>query len=222
MITRTIENDWIVLNAEDNYYNIKDGDVFKWTDSFCSRMVKNQGPNITVASQNIPAYEKAPIGKQLNIKSYIGFPLTAPDGSLYGTLCAIDHEPKNFSLENESGLFKMVAKYLSSFISKELEANELRNSLKMLDDMAYKNEMTGLYNRKAWDMLVEQEEIKSKRLGELSGIIILDLDGLKIINDQEGHPVGDIYIKKATRGYLISAMFQPPNSKTDYSLASGF
>lgn len=46
MITRTVQNDWIVLQAEDRGYGVQSGDSFCWADSFCSRMVQGLGPQM--------------------------------------------------------------------------------------------------------------------------------------------------------------------------------
>ena len=40
MVTRTEGENWIVLSVEDDFYQVESGAVFKWTDSFCSRMVQ--------------------------------------------------------------------------------------------------------------------------------------------------------------------------------------
>ena len=39
MMTRTEGDDWIILQAEDHGYDVKEGSVFNWADSFCSKMV---------------------------------------------------------------------------------------------------------------------------------------------------------------------------------------
>ena len=90
MITRTEGEDWIVLQVEDHGYGISPGTVFRWADSFCSEMVQNNGPKVAPNSDIVPAYAAAPIGQQVPIKAYIGVPLSNADGSLFGTLCAID------------------------------------------------------------------------------------------------------------------------------------
>ena len=46
MVTRTEGEDWIVLQSEDHGYGVKPGTVFRWADSFCSEMVKGNGPRI--------------------------------------------------------------------------------------------------------------------------------------------------------------------------------
>ena len=53
MITRAEGDDWIVLQSEDNGYNVKPGQVFRWADSFCSHMVKGKAPTIAPRSEDI-------------------------------------------------------------------------------------------------------------------------------------------------------------------------
>lgn len=43
MLTRTEGDDWIVLHTEDHGYGVQAGQVFRWSESFCSRMVQGQG-----------------------------------------------------------------------------------------------------------------------------------------------------------------------------------
>lgn len=54
MITRTEGDDWIVLQSEDNGYNVQPGQVFRWADSFCSQMVQGKAPRIAPRSEDIP------------------------------------------------------------------------------------------------------------------------------------------------------------------------
>jgi len=90
MVTRTKGDDWIVLHAEDHGYGVENDAVFKRADSFCSQMVQGLGPSMASDSDLMPAYASAPIGKQVKIGAYVGVPLSDADGSLFGTLCAID------------------------------------------------------------------------------------------------------------------------------------
>ena len=48
MTTRTNEPHWIVLQSSDRAYGVTRGAVFRWADSFCSRMVQGLGPQIAV------------------------------------------------------------------------------------------------------------------------------------------------------------------------------
>jgi diguanylate cyclase len=90
MVTRTEGEDCIVPQAEDHGCRVTPGTVFRWADSFCSEMVKGHGPRIAPDSDVVPADAAGPIGRQVAIGAYIGVPLLNADGSLFGTLRAID------------------------------------------------------------------------------------------------------------------------------------
>lgn len=87
MVTRTEGDAWIVLATADTAYGVAPGDVFRWSDSFCSRMVRGEGPRIAPDSRAVPVYAEAPIGQQVPIGAYVGMPMHLSDGSLFGTLC---------------------------------------------------------------------------------------------------------------------------------------
>ncbi|MFZ5969674.1 MAG: diguanylate cyclase domain-containing protein [Bacillota bacterium] len=59
-------------------------------------------------------------------------------------------------------------------------------------NMSIKDSITGLYNRNYFE-----KEMEARNAQNLSycGLIICDLDGLKLINDTLGHTVGDEYLK---------------------------
>lgn len=62
--------------------------------------------------------------------------------------------------------------------------------------------LTGLYNRKAILDLLQREADVADRSGAPTGIIMLDLDDFKHINDAYGHAAGDDVIREAVRRIL--------------------
>ncbi len=199
MITRTIQDDWIVLKANDKTYGVNDGEVFRWSDSFCYQMIRDKGPHIAPQSDLVDSYARTPIRQAFQIKSYVGFPLVAGDGSLFGTLCAIDPEPKPEEIQADEALFVILAKYLSLALNDELKSTELKDRIAKLEDVAFHDKLTCLLNRHAWDTLLEQQETKCRTLGEPAAVIVVDLDGLKQINDTQGHSAGDAHILSAAQ-----------------------
>lgn len=197
MITRTQGDDWIVLQTEDQRYGIQDGTVFKWADTFCSRMVEGLGPRIAPRSQDVPVYAAAPIGSQLDIQAYIGVPLTGAHGALFGTLCAIDSRPQPVSLVEEQSLVELVGALLSSLLRTEMQLmDEVRRAERAQAD-ALTDSLTGLYNRRGWERLIEAEENRCRRYGHSACVVAVDLDNLKRINDSQGHFAGDELIARA-------------------------
>lgn len=78
------------------------------------------------------------------------------------------------------------------------EANRLlAEANRSLLEMASRDQLTGLFNRrKGWDYLHYEEE-RSARSREPLGVALFDLDKFKSINDNFGHDVGDRVLKVA-------------------------
>jgi len=197
MITRTQGNDWIVLSACDHGYGVKSGDVFQWSDSFCYQMVQGFGPNIAPSSQAIPAYAKAPIGRQVPIGAYIGLPLYCPNGTLFGTLCAIDPQPQSHRLHTEKTMLELVASLLASLLHQELQAQENLRLREKAQAEAQLDGLTDLYNRRGWNDLLHAEEKRCLRYGLTACVLVIDLDNLKQVNDTLGHGAGDRLLQRA-------------------------
>ena len=67
--------------------------------------------------------------------------------------------------------------------------------------LAETDSLTGLRNRRAWDSELERELANAARTGHTVCVMLLDLDGLKMINDQGGHQAGDRMIKTAASAW---------------------
>jgi len=81
-----------------------------------------------------------------------------------------------------------------------------------LEDMASRDEMTSLYNRRHFYESLRAEIDGSTVSKESLAILLMDIDGLKGINDEYGHSVGDVVITnvagaiaKHTRGSDMAA-----------------
>ncbi len=197
MLTRVDGDDWIVLQAEDHGYGVKANQVFRWADSFCSRMVRGEGPRIAVRSSEVPAYAAAPIGRVVPIEAYIGLPLRRGDGSVFGTLCAIDPEAQPDSIEAEAPLLELLASLLSTLLVQEAKAIDAMRRAEQAAAESMLDPLTQLFNRRSWQRLTEAEEARTIRHGTPLCLGTLDLDGFKEVNDTLGHAEGDAILCRA-------------------------
>lgn len=69
----------------------------------------------------------------------------------------------------------------------------------VLDQWAYTDALTGIYNRRAIDAFLEREIAQAKRYGRSLSIILIDIDHFKKVNDTHGHLVGDRILVKIAR-----------------------
>lgn len=79
-----------------------------------------------------------------------------------------------------------------------MEIQQLKKAKQEAEKKVFIDALTGCYNQDAWIDFQKHSDIGR---GDKATIIIIDLNGLKKINDQEGHSVGDKYIKD-TVSYL--------------------
>lgn len=67
-----------------------------------------------------------------------------------------------------------------------------------LEELANKDELTGMFNRRAIIHLLKEEFQKSKQFGFPLSVAMVDLDHFKRINDTYGHLAGDTVLKEIT------------------------
>ena len=95
---------------------------------------------------------------------------------------------------------------IHSFVYRERTV-EHAHEMKMANQKAYRDGLTGVKNKLAYlEALADVEtSIENGSLKEY-GVVVFDLNGLKMINDTLGHEAGDEYIKSACR--LICQQFK--------------
>lgn len=68
---------------------------------------------------------------------------------------------------------------------------ELRQSLAKIEELATRDHLTKLYNRRHMDSLIAQELSRADRGGDTFCLAVVDIDHFKSINDRHGHDTGD-------------------------------
>jgi diguanylate cyclase (GGDEF)-like protein len=77
---------------------------------------------------------------------------------------------------------------------KELESTNAR-----LKETSFKDEVTGLYNRRFFTLRLEEELSRYRRFNHPVSVVLLDLDGFKAVNDEFGHSVGDDTLREVAQ-----------------------
>lgn len=79
---------------------------------------------------------------------------------------------------------------------RERDLKELMAKNRELDQMAIRDPLTGLYNRRFFDEALTREWQQFQRSGEAFTVIIMDVDAFKAINDDFGHEAGDCALQQ--------------------------
>lgn len=121
-------------------------------------------------------------------------------GMSMGILSRIDPDyyPPNLELlrfELMLGTFPSLsycAYQISSWRSRlSVQRRDLKVALEQVQQLATRDVLTGLYNRRFMQTRLEESIKRFERYGERFTIVLIDLDHFKRVNDQHGHKVGD-------------------------------
>lgn len=83
------------------------------------------------------------------------------------------------------------------FHFEELEARicNLLNRVKFFEQMAFRDALTGVYNRRYFDHEIQMEMQRTQRYGKSISLAFIDIDNFKLVNDHHGHQVGDLVLQ---------------------------
>jgi len=100
-----------------------------------------------------------------------------------------------------SGIFYIAMALITAFLYNNQYRQIAKSSLleqanKNLDYLALHDQLTGLLNRRAFDLLFEREVAKSQRSGTSLFVALADIDHFKQVNDRFGHGTGDMVLCK--------------------------
>ncbi len=120
----------------------------------------------------------------------LGRPLTPPEGGVLGVLTiARDGEP--FS-DKDRETFS----YLADSAALSLENVGLHETIQR---QAVTDELTGLYNHRRFQEFLSDEVERFRRFGGPLGLMMLDIDDFKRVNDNYGHLQGDAVLREVAR-----------------------
>ncbi|HKP91193.1 MAG TPA: diguanylate cyclase [Thermoleophilaceae bacterium] len=86
--------------------------------------------------------------------------------------------------------------YLTGQAAVSIENVDLHETVRL---QAVTDELTGLYNRNHFQDTLDSEIERSRRFGTDVGVVMLDIDDFKQVNDTYGHPQGDIVLVEVGR-----------------------
>ncbi len=76
------------------------------------------------------------------------------------------------------------------------QINTLQQKNQKLTKKAYHDQLTGAYNRYAFEKIAKKQRILARQSKEPLSLLVLDIDHFKKINDSYGHFVGDVILQE--------------------------
>jgi diguanylate cyclase (GGDEF)-like protein/PAS domain S-box-containing protein len=85
------------------------------------------------------------------------------------------------------------------YIAQLQDISERKQLEEHLRHLADHDPLTGLRNRRLFEHDLRLQVARSQRYGEAAGLMVIDLDAFKRVNDEHGHKVGDETLKAVAR-----------------------
>jgi diguanylate cyclase (GGDEF)-like protein len=154
--------------------------------SFCRHVVDSGAPLEVVDARLHPKVRDNPAIEDFGIVAYLGMPLTTKDGERLGALCAIDHEPRQWT-GRDHGVLEDLAGAAMAEVELRRANRAVAAAAAELHFAATHDTLTRLQNRRA--LLEDLGQVLAERRPVT--FALLDIHGMRGFNDTHGHLAGD-------------------------------
>ena len=178
------------VEGDGGSFEWQEGKGFPLDESYCKRVLDGRIRNAVPDAKSADATRDLRVTSEAGIGSYCAVPLVLSDGRIYGTLCCVSHEPDPRLRERDLALMGHTAGWLV----KHLE--HMDGALRSLGELATRDHLTGLLNRMAGEERLAQDVARAERGAGAPSLAVVDLDGLKPVNDGHGHQAGDACLSR--------------------------
>ena len=172
--------------------------------SFCAQAIRQDGMLIVPDARADPRFVDNPlVMRPPGVRFYAGAPLITPGGHRIGTLCVLDRKAR------ANGLNAMQSRVMQTLSAQVVAELELRRTVAKLEWLVNHDALTELPNR-----LMCQERLTKalaaatgRRSTYRVGVVMLDLDHFKQVNDSFGHDAGDALLRRVAA--ILAGFIRP-------------
>lgn len=109
-VARVTEDRWIACGVRDEIaFGLQPGGELKIETTICSEIRDSRQPVVIDHVAEDPHFAQHHTPAMYGFQSYISMPIILPNGKFFGTLCAIDPQPRRLNTPAIIGMFKLFA-----------------------------------------------------------------------------------------------------------------
>lgn len=102
-------------------------------------------------------------------------------------------------VDGEGRVVELVTKLSDTYVDNVFQRDLLYTKLSELNHQLETDELTGVFNRRYINLHLGNYITQARMKGTNLSVAMVDIDGLKMVNDTYGHLAGDLVIKKTAR-----------------------
>lgn len=150
---------------------------------FCRRIVETRQQLYVSNALLDSCWDSNPEVHNDGFRSYLGVPVFWPSGEPFGTFCVMDYKETDYQTT-----YLELIRHLRDILESDLS---LIGAYAEMQKLAITDPLSGVNNRRGFSILAEQRIKLAQRTESQLGLLYLDIDNFKAINDEYGHGVGD-------------------------------
>ncbi|MEZ9197225.1 sensor domain-containing diguanylate cyclase [Shewanella sp. 10N.286.54.B9] len=150
---------------------------------FCRRIVETRQQLYVSNALLDSCWDSNPEVHNDGFRSYLGVPVFWPSGEPFGTFCVMDYKETDY----QTTYLELIC-HLRDILESDLS---LIGAYAEMQKLAITDPLSGVNNRRGFSILAEQRIKLAQRTESQLGLLYLDIDNFKAINDEYGHGVGD-------------------------------
>ena len=167
--------------------DVPEGWVAPHEESVCYRALAGE-PRYTTDVPGV--YGDNELARGIDLQTYLMVPVATPDGGIFGTMCGVSTEVVEVSPDAQQ-VMETLSQMITLHLAAEATARQLTEANARLQDLALLDPLTGIGNRRSLEIDLDRVCSQARRRGEPVGVLSIDVDRFKAINDTHGHAAGD-------------------------------
>lgn len=184
------EHGWQIEHAASNL-DIAVGDVVLGPDNdypFFEGVVRHPASLTVPFSRNGNRYS---IGK---IQASLMHPLIDNKGNCFALFIGLAKRGVSRAYEQSLPLLSVIGELIMQSRELLLSQDFAQSQKERALAFAKEDELTGIYNRRGWADIANHIKGQMRRKPTTHGLLLLDINDMKTINDEQGHEAGDSYL----------------------------
>ena len=191
--SRIIDGNYVVEHCVSPPGALEPGMSFELGNTYCSMVLAADGP-VAFHHMGQQQARNHPCYAAFGLEAYIGGPILV-DGERYGTLNFSRPEPTRPLGRDDLEMVRVLAQWVGHEIARRRDLDALNAARTELARVAITDALTGAFNRRHAQEVLEREIERAARYGRPLSVVLFDLDHFKSINDTHGHNWGDQVLK---------------------------